>query len=337
MFRLNFPREFAVNGKRLLVVHNIDELAHNISKYIRDNNLYTTVYSFGETNGHKAYYNTAVIDRVFIDVDNHGIKGEPIDAAKETRKIADYLLSKGYLFNINFSGRGYHIFIYTSVSRSPISIKNFAYELIERAGASVDTSVIGDLAREVRILNTINQKSGLYCIPVRIEEIGDKALELAKRPRNIDSSFLYGKVLLNLSLYDTEEVFNYSRKSVSDFHMATEKPVDFEEFYSRVSNIPCINEILDNDMAGWQERSLLLSYMKYQGYTVDDAENIIKSFINKEKYNKSVCVKNHARSYYSRTYLVPSCHAVSRMGLCPIARMGKALNTCLFYNKLSGD
>ena len=330
LFKLTFPREFAVNGKRLKIVHNIQELSREISRYINGNNLYTTVYSFRQTNGTKAIYSTAVVDRILIDIDNKDAKGNPVDAKEQTHKIADYLLAKSYFFNINFSGRGFHIYIYTKATSGGSAVRNYVAELVQRTGAIVDTSVVGDLAREVRILNTINQKSKLYCIPIKVEEI-DSAESLAVRPRKLDKSFLYGSTLLDLQPYQQNISTNFNFGNAPYTMLRSSFEINTDYVINQLKQIPCIKEILDNSYAGWQERTLLLIFLKENGYSYDDAQKIIKAFIAKDKYEKSICTRNHAAAIYSRSYKLPSCATINKMGLCPMADQKK----CRFYNKLN--
>ena len=330
LFKLTFPREFAVNGKRLKIVHNIQELSNEINNYIDGNNLYTTVYSFRQTNGTKAIYSTAIVDRILIDIDNKDSKGNPVDAKEQVHKIANYLLTKNYFFNINFSGRGFHIYIYTKTISGGGAVKNYVAELVQRTGAIVDTSVVGDLAREVRILNTINQKSKLYCIPIKIDEI-DSAESLAVRPRKLDKSFLYGSTLLDLQPYQQGIVENFNYSGFSHITLRSSFDINTDYVINMLKQVPCIKEVLDNSYAGWQERTLLLLFLKENGYSLEDAQKIVKAFIAKDKYETSTCTRNHAAAIYSRSYKLPSCSTINKIGLCPLADQKK----CLFYNKLN--
>ncbi len=326
MFKLTFPREFAVNGKRLKIVNSINELNNEIRKYINGNNLYTTVYSFRQTNGAKAVYSTAIVDRILVDIDNKDSKGNPVNSKEEVHKISDYLLSKNYFFSINFSGRGFHVYIYTKTTTGGSAVRNYVAELVQRTGAVIDFSVVGDLAREVRLLNTINQKSKLYCIPIKVDEI-DIAEKLAVSPRKIDRSYLYGKTLLDLSPYQ-QFINNSAGIGKQEFNSSFELNVEYT--INMLKKIPCIKDILENENAGWQQRTLLLIFLKENGYSLNDAQKIIKTFISKEKYETSVCTRNHAAAIYARNYRLPNCSFIDKTGLCPVSEK----TSCPFYNKL---
>ena len=334
MFKLTFPREFDVNGKRLKIVNSQDELSSSIKRYFDGNNLYTTVYSFRHSYAGKFVYSSAIIDRILIDIDKKDNKGNSVDASEQARKITDYLLQKKYFFSINFSGRGYHIYIFTKPVRSSLALKNYTAELVDRTKAIIDTSVVGDLAREVRLINTINQKSGLYCIPIEVDEIG-KEEQIATKPRRLERKFLYGETKLDLSPY---EQFNDDASRVSlggigsSPALRSSFKIDTDYVISKLKKVPCIKDTVENESACWQERTLLLIFLKENGYSLDDAKEIIKNVIAKDKYEKSACTRNHASVVYSRTYNLPRCETINNMGLCPV----EVQKTCPFYNKMGG-
>ena len=61
MFLLTkFPREFCVDGKRVALIHNINEMHMLINSYNGKKNLYTSVYPFEVTFGKQGVYETAI-------------------------------------------------------------------------------------------------------------------------------------------------------------------------------------------------------------------------------------------------------------------------------------
>ena len=171
MFLLNkFPRELCKDNIRIKIAHNLNDVVSFINQYNGYFNLYTTVYMSMNTNGQKTlYYNDVIVDKIFIDID---FKNNNI--INDVRQLANYLITKKKLkFSVNFSGRGFHFFIYSNNYLKPDKkekLKQIQRELISHAGLelskNVDRSSFGDLAREVRLINTINLKSGLFCIPL---------------------------------------------------------------------------------------------------------------------------------------------------------------------------
>lgn len=125
---------------------------------------------------------------------------EDLDTAKrEASNFCDYLFAEFDLpsenLRISFSGsKGFHICIPCEVvgkmkMRNDFSqiYKNFCCELAE--GFKIDTSIY-ELRRIFRMVNTINDKSGLYKIPLTYSELKKLSIEeiksLAKHERNIE-------------------------------------------------------------------------------------------------------------------------------------------------------
>lgn len=335
MFLLNrFYREIALNGKRVKAISNKAELEQFINKYNGVANLYTTVNSYKQANG-LCFYNSIILDKVFIDIDPK----EGIDIVIEAKKVLKYIEEQRLAHSISFSGRGIHIFIYCKVEEllnPEIALRSFGYELKNKTGAEIDMTVF-DIAREVRLLNTINMRTGLYCIPIKKEELNDMNFirETAKTIRALSPDYLYEGNMLSLKPYDNNIPIDTHTQMASFDDLgnlfSTKSVINPDIFIKSVEDIPCLKEIVEDDKAGWHSRSWLLSYMKNKGYSMNDAEAVIKAFISKEKWNKSNCTRSHARNFYSRNYMLLSCEQVAAMGLCPLA---KKQSDCKHYNKL---
>ena len=334
MFLINrFKREFSINGKRIKIINNMEELITNINTYLSRNNLYTTVYPYKYTNTTIAYYDTAFIDKVFIDIDSV-VRNNEVDIVSEANKLIEYLNKEQYYYSINFSGRGFHFFIYTTnvdIEHKKYSLGNYVLELINKLNLNVDRSSVGDIARLVRLINTINQKSRLYCIPIHNDEVNDleKIKELAKSKRRLDKTFLYGSRLVDLKPYDirTDEVYN-NNNPIEDVEINGEnkEEINFEEFKNEIKGKYCLEEIIDDDMAGWDKRTLLISYLYHTGKSEKNANEIVRKVLSAEKWNNSSCARTHVHKFYLKGYNRKSCKSIQDLGLCP--------KKCKFYNKL---
>lgn len=339
MFNIKFPREFALDGSRYAIVNSQAELNVLINKFISNHNLYTTVYSFKEVNGRIGNYSTAIIDRVYFDIDVKDRNNNEIDVILEAKKIMGLLDSKKLFYSVSFSGRGIHIIVYSKATNNKFAIKKFVNYVIDETKAKIDTSVVGDVAREIRIINTINQKSGLYCIPILPEELDsyEHIKSISTKPRKIESKFLIGEKLLDLNEYSDGEHMDFHNENYFDkIENGGDEIIDIEEFKKSISTIPCLMEIVNNSSAGYSERTLLISYMKSHGYSVEDAHNIIKGFISEEKWNKSKCTRTHAHKYYAGNYMLPSCRTIASQGNCPIYNKGLSQTNCKWFCKLNG-
>jgi len=339
LFLLNrFLREVAVNGVRVKVVSSLDEINFYLNKYNGKANLYTTVFPATKANGNnKLDYNTVIIDKMFFDIDII----EPDKVIDDIKKLHEWAEQNSYYHSINFSGRGFHFFIYVKPYDKPDKkavLLNAQSDIIEELNLSknVDRTVVGDVSREVRLLDSINLKSGLYVIPVKIEEV-DNVKELAKSWRPLTKDFLYGVKLYDISSYSNG--INYY--SLPSINYSFDDP-EIKEFQKQVNinpdvaieklkEVPCLKQVLENDNAGWYERTFLLIFLKENGFTEAEADEILHRFISLEKWQKSSCTRYHAHTIYSRSYALPSCDTLFMRGICPLSDC----KTCPFYNNLS--
>jgi hypothetical protein len=341
MFLLNsFCREICVNNRRIRVVNNMNEMLHYINKFNGNAELHTTVYSFEAFEDNRAVYKTAVIDKIFIDIDDHNLKGESIDVIVETRKLVSFLYDKKIMFSVNFSGRGTHVYIYTKIeylNNKSEAIINFVMMLKNKLDIIIDTSVVGDLARETRLINTINTKSGLYCIPLKFEEVMnlniDDVRNLAKNRRELTKDFLYGKFLLSLKKFDGK-VYNNDENHTEYLITNGDLKITFDKFREYAEKRPCLNDIIEDDMAGYDARTLLLIFMKNKGYSENEMNSILKLIISKEKWEKSECTRKHAHNVSSYPYIIKSCKKIANIGLCPLAGHQK---DCRYFNNILSE
>ena len=156
-------------------------------------NCYTTVYDFDEfVNGIKLDY-SVILDRAFLDFDAHD---EPLENAyDDLKKVVSELLAQDTIFKMYFSGKGFHVFVYGEQVSDIRSIQQY-YSQISDGVSTLDRTGI-QTNRLRRIPNSMNLSSSddngnpYYCIPLIQEDLQeplDYILELAKSPRNIQSS-----------------------------------------------------------------------------------------------------------------------------------------------------
>ena len=156
-------------------------------------NCYTTVYDFDEfVNGIKLDY-SVILDRAFLDFDAHD---EPLENAyDDLKKVVSELVKEDTIFKMYFSGKGFHVFVYGEQVSDIRSIQQY-YSQISDGVSTLDRTGI-QTNRLRRIPNSMNLSSSddngnpYYCIPLIQEDLQeplDYILELAKSPRNIQSS-----------------------------------------------------------------------------------------------------------------------------------------------------
>ena len=211
---MNFPRAVWAGSHfknqpqmKRLVVHNEQEYMDFIKAYNGRMNCYTTVYDFSRLNTKydsfgieisEVNQESVILDRIFLDFDAHG---HPLEEALiDVNITVDYLINKNYLFNILFSGKGFHIYVYGETTNNIRNIQAFFNDILmyiqdlrssaetsldSSNGTTLDNSGI-QTYRLRRIANTMNMSANLYCVPLLLEDLTkdiQEIMELAKKPR----------------------------------------------------------------------------------------------------------------------------------------------------------
>jgi hypothetical protein len=197
---MKFPREVWV-GSHLTkqqhfprqVVNNPEEFMKFANNYNNKMNCYTSVYDYKRFVNNRAIIHSIVLDRLFLDFDSHG---KPLELSLEDMKlVVNYLVEKDHEFEMYFSGNGFHVFIFGTVSDSIRNIQQYFRQIHKLTiNDTLDSSGV-QTRRLRRIPNTVNMNTEecLYCIPLRLEDIESVSMitALAKNPR-FDAPIRYG-------------------------------------------------------------------------------------------------------------------------------------------------
>lgn len=165
-----FPREFSNPNRLKYPIINQDHFNKVVSAYAPAHNCHVSVYSFSKwirNDKGVLLYENARISTIFIDMDHENLD----KALHETRKIVRYMLP--CVPRIYFSGnKGFAIYL----DFNEIDLKNHLKKPVIRSFLmnmknhldlqTIDKACFDGISRVSRIPNTINQKSGLYCIPL---------------------------------------------------------------------------------------------------------------------------------------------------------------------------
>ena len=234
---------------------------------------------------------------------------------KNVRTVAKYLYNNDYLFYIRFSGNGFHIFILledTQLKNPKTAIRQYVNFLHKETNTESDMAVVGDLRRVARMLNTLNLKHKVkhYCIPITYDELlglsYDEINELALHSRD-DEDFINGHRLLNISEWDNVIVDNkehHQQKVVFDTKINDELP-------------PCIEEFMKDPMLGNMGRMQLILFFRDLGYSEEEVEELLLSFLSDEKFNHSIYEEKQIQHLFMKDYLFSDCNVQKQNGLCP--------------------
>ena len=224
---MKFPREVwpsankqtnTFASKRKLV-HSQDEFSRWVKTHNGKMNCYTSVYDYAQYTNKQAVTDTVILDRVFLDFDAHhgevdNRTGAQIISESQIQlclddllQVSDYLESHDYLYDISFSGRGFHVYVYgTTIPARDIRRLTAFFNQMKAltSNGTLDSSAISP-RRLRRIRNTMNMKASYgdgcyYSVPLTREDITTKSvseiLTYSKYP-NPMGSIMHGSVLVD--------------------------------------------------------------------------------------------------------------------------------------------
>jgi hypothetical protein len=246
----------------------------------------------------------AYITKAFFDFDND---------LESVQKFVSYLLTRDLKFELNHSGNGHHIYIHLKGDGDGQNLRILQLSVLNEAKATCDMHVVGDTQRVSRLVNTWNLKSGTYCIPIRVEELGH---EDGSKQR-LGEKYIYGTQLLDLSTF-TEDKFEYIKAEViSNMHINTDIPM-----------IPCIKHIIRKINPNQIERYCLVMYLSnaircgrdlrgFDIYTI--SEEIMKFFeVNCSQWldwDRGI-TKYQIENILPKTNIICGCRFLQRKGVC---------------------
>jgi len=202
-----YPREFAykplpgesiLNLVRIHQVRDIDALARMVGAYKNRLGFYVSVYPFAPISGYgKLDYDTAIIDRLYLDFDSANSLGRALNEASTTSDVLRDVSIETMSYFSGMKGAA----CYIDFQPTPIAVENkkevlgLFWDIVnggleknyERLNLTTldRSSVRGDLARVSRLPNSPHY-SGLFCIPLTIRDMHRSEgyiRNLARQPR----------------------------------------------------------------------------------------------------------------------------------------------------------
>lgn len=262
---------------------------------------YQSLYYYGEDaldyfaknkNSIKSYKGQVSTPYIVFDIDSKDLN----ISKQNTIILIDWLKEQGlyneYAAKIAFSGsKGFHLTLNTAYEFSPKELKSLCMYIssqvpfIEEAGfLRVDPSIY-NINRQFRIVNTINDKSGLFKIEMVESELRTCTMETIKeaaaRPQKtypfesqIDDKPIRA-ILLQLA-EDTKEKYSAPKSDVIKTFIG-----------ANTKRKHCIDIIQDGDMKDGESNSGLLrlaSHYRRQGYTKEQCrEKLVEAGLNRQK------------------------------------------------------
>ena len=211
---MKFPREVwpsankqtSTFASKRKLVHNQEQFNDFVKMYNGKMNVFTSVYDYGQYTTKQAVVSTVILDRVFLDFDaHHGevnkhtgaqlIDIEQIGLCYEDLKnVLNYLHEKDYKYDMSFSGRGFHVYVYGQPVTDIRRLNAFFNEVKKvTTNGTLDSSAISS-RRLRRVRNTMNMKASYgdgcyYCIPISKEDTSEYSVQnlltMSKTPNYI--------------------------------------------------------------------------------------------------------------------------------------------------------
>jgi len=265
--------ELVSNLKMRGEIIDLSSLERMIPKH--EGELYRSLFSFGEeikdyvrkTGSVSKFDGIVNIDTVVLDVD--GETEERFIKLGKVLNILDNMNVSKVNYQVYFSGRGFHIHLHPSlfnIEPTTESHKDLKKVILQNFDTLVDN--IYDKMRLIRVPNTVNNKTGLYKIPLTLTEIMEATpfdiVDLAKEPRyDFEVEILKG-----------HHLFKYTEES-------EDTPID--KTYNKTNKYNCIHTILNNPApkGGRHNHVLrLASHFHRQGYSQEVTKSICSGWIN---------------------------------------------------------
>ena len=291
---------------RRFEVYSEEDVNYYLSIYNGKKDLYRTVYAYKDS----VDVDNVIVDKIFLDIDFDS----NMKFLNDVRVVAQFLYDNDYIFYIRFSGNGFHLFIMlddTKLENPKVAIRQFVNFLHNKTNTESDMAVVGDLRRVTRMPNTLNMKhkEHYYCIPLTLDELLDMSYEdircLAKQPR-LEQDFINGHRTLNISSWD--------HVIISEKCSEKQNIVINNEINDDIP--PCIHHATKDPTFGYAGRVQLILFFRDLGYTKEEVDEILYSFLSEEKYNHSTYDEKQIEHLFEKDYIFSDCLVQKQNGFC---------------------
>ena len=88
-------------------------------------------------------------------------------------KLYNYLKRDNISHTVNFSGKGYHLYIHTEINdeNTILDVSLYQNKICKQLGLNVDPTIVGNPSHAIRIPGTWNKRRGRFCISLTEKEI----------------------------------------------------------------------------------------------------------------------------------------------------------------------
>ena len=267
---------------------DISQVKNNLKLF--DGDIYSTVYRYDSKDQNTANFVAPLYLDLDIDDIEHNFTKIKQDLALVLRRLKTVFGISDKDIELYFSGsKGFHILvshvifgfepsrdIHKQYKKVAVDLKTYT------VNKTVDTKIY-DNKRLFRIPNTINQKTGLYKVPVSYEKI--KSMESFKELKDYASSPKSSKPCIYKYNAKAREAFDSLIEKIDSEEKAKINTKLAKEFIQKRELLPCVQYILKNGCAKGQRNNttVALANSLFQiGKDFDEVLEII-TYWNMEK------------------------------------------------------
>lgn len=315
---INMTTYFLFGNPKKRVLNSKKEYIKLIKQYNGKSNIFRSVYDYHQLDKNYNYprilENSVILDKIFIDFDNKITKNDEVIEVDSYENMLDMhykLLDKDIKHSINYSGRGYHIFVYVdkriNIINKRSALRNFTFDYTNMS----DRQVAGDLSRICRIPFSLNLRSKTFCVPLNETTIDKKYHIKQNNNLSIFKHHIFCTKFADLEKYDLpdEEIVNFN-----DFG-----EIDSEQFIENFDEdfIPkCFLDAMNAKNPSYFQRQLFFTYLHYSMVSMSDAIAIAKKKWSKKKFNHSINEEKQPQTLYRKNIKFPKHSTIFAQGLC---------------------
>lgn len=344
-----FPREVyldtpGVVGKRRLI-YNMDEFLKFVNKYRFFYNAFSSVYSYLITQSDGTVdYSSVYLDKIYLDIDPKDYDYDYNQMLFDVRKIDKVIQKYKRIFIL--SGRGFHIYFFINpkvkYQYKKDYVANIQLKIMEITGAKIDASCIGRFDKLARINGTRNQRRNdltnkmLYCISLSKYELTLSYEEICKiAVKQRKKIYIHGKDVMEYKEEYDFELINFDNLNITFeneelLKLCSGSKYDImKEFGVEIDKIPpCIRYLINTEEHGYQERTLLILYLKHCSLTLDETREVLKKILDSSRYYHVTGekigpvirkymgrIEHQDKNLYKKDYYI-SCKQIRHVGIC---------------------
>jgi len=288
--------------------------------------MYTSVYCFPEIRTEegrkKPVYESAILDKMFFDLDSD-------NCFENTHKLHKWCVKNDYKHTVVFSGRGFHVYIFTSLEHKLRNKKgaltNAQRFIADKVGLSIgeskekdlDEKIIGDICRITRIPNTYHIVAKRFCIPLTRDQFEKSTFvelkELATKQNKV-TNIITGRKVFDMDIFDCEpDTYNGNHIEEKVIEVNT------EDLIPRMTKVPpCVANLLKKGKCNYKERFHIILFLKEKGFMLSETVALLKKYLTPDRFKHCIRDEKQPQYLYRRDDLIfPSCEKISEDRLCP--------------------